>query len=780
MATASKNKSIYAPSGSTAWTLHIEFTAGTQSVANNTTSITVKGSLKSGGGSFSSGSSNKLTIYWHDNNTNSDTSWGSTSTSAMSSGATISKSVTKTVTHKSDGTLSGYAKVVWSKNDGNSWTPASGNVSTSTVALTTIPRVSTPTMGASSYTVTSSSLPTLVVKTNRASTALTHTVSINIGGTSYTMATKSTADSISWVMTNAARTKLLSTIPNATQYTATVTMTTYSGSTNLGSKTCTVVLKLTNSFGPTISLNNPPIEELNESLTSLPGFTADTIVKGLSEKKIGVIATAANSATVSSVKIQNGSISVNATLTNGVYYATFVSNQLTSATFTATVTDTRGYTASVAYTGTLTDYIFSSISDVIPYRNPSKSNYGYVNVEGKWFNGSIGNSQNTLTAEYQYGEPYSMDQTVAYAVNDTVFYNRKLYSCASPTYGGNFIDANWTEVATYSTLSITSNGNNFTATNHYTTDPDHPEQNAMDCSYERNYVIKVRIYDAITGIISEQVVNLGAAIPVLWMGERTIRVGGAIIPNLFGMEYGNNPTDLTLIDGATFKRLIDTMPVYFGSISIGSTGTFTLPEHGQYEIITVSDYKSHCSRWLVDTLSKVPSFQSDGFGQWSHTSSDTAGNMQGALSITNSNYTWYDYNSRINRTNGIVSVHLIFKPIAAESSTGAKTIGYIQKAYLRPQTVMKAVCQGSSQYRFLAEINSNGAIAVERYGYGTTELVFPASAWLNIFMTYVATSHPVVITCDSTDGRIFTVSQHGYTGLERTTYVYYRLLRHTT
>lgn len=751
MATASKNKSIYAPSGSTAWTLHIEFTAGTQSVANNTTSITVKGSLKSGGGSFSSGSSNKLTIYWHDNNTGKDTSWGSTSTSAMSSGATISKSVTKTVTHKSDGTLSGYAKVVWSKNDGNNWTPASGNVSTSTVALTTIPRTSTPTMGASSYTVTASSLPTLVVKTNRASTALSHRASITINGTRYPFNNDNpfTTDTCSWAMTSAARTKLLQTIPNATQYTATVTLTTYSGSKNLGSKTCTVVLKLTNSFGPTISLNGPPIEELNESLTSLPGFTADTIVKGLSEKKIGVIATAANSATVSSVKIQNGSVSVNATLTNGVYYATFVSSQLTSATFTATVTDTRGYTASVAYTGTLTDYIFSSISDVIPYRNPSKSNYGYVNVEGKWFNGSIGNSQNTLTAEYQYGEPYSMDQTVAYAVDDTVFYNRKLYSCASPTYGGNFIDANWTEVTTYSTLSITSNGNNFTATNHYTTDPDHPEQNAMDCSYERNYVIKVRIYDAITGIISEQVVNLGAAIPVLWMGERTIRVGGAAIMNYLGMPGTSGEN---IIDGGFFERILSNNGRSNNGVISTSGGTITLPDSsGVYMLLlsgtnnfSVSDkaYLLLPSQNLAWCISEVTQYYS----------------LSQAIDSWASRFTNYDDSSIFWRRNGICGFRLIAKNSSSIAySTSAVTICTLVPS-LRPRLAFRLLSQGSSNNIFMETVNTSGTITFSRYRNGGADATMATGTWINLDAPGYIAAEEGFITVSITNGTTVTVT----------------------
>jgi hypothetical protein len=147
------------------------------------------------------------------------------------------------------------------------------------------------------------------------------------------------------------------------------------------------------------------------------------------------------------------------------------------------------------------------------------------------------------------------------------------------------------------------------------------------------------------GTTKTYIATLNGSVPLLWLGKDTVRVGGAMIPNLLGMDYdftslGNSepPTGLGLIDGNSFKQVIDGKTFYLGSIAAGANATYTLPFDGHYEIITVSSYKTHCTRWLVATGGKNAMFQSDGFGQWAHTESDTAGNMNGALSITNSNY----------------------------------------------------------------------------------------------------------------------------------------------
>lgn len=773
---ASNSKSLYAPSGSSAWTLSISFTEESTSIANNTSSIKITGKLKSSSGSFSSGSSNKLTIYWHDNNTGKDTSWGSTSTSSISSGGSISKSVTKTVTHKSDGTLSGYAKVVWSKNDGNSWTPASGNVSTSTKALTTIPRVSTPTMGASSYTVTASSLPTLVIKTNRASTALSHKASISINGTSYNFNSGNafTTDTCSWTMTSAARTKLLQTIPSATQYTATVTLTTFSGSTNLGSKTCTVVLKITDSFRPTISAPSSPtksVEELNSILTSLSGFVDSCVVTNLSKKKVGVVCTANGSSTIAAVTIQNGSKTKSATLTSGVYYAEFTANELSAANFTATVRDSRGYTASISYSGSLVNYVTPSFSSIDIKRVSSTQPETLITIKGNWFNDSIGNITNSINIEYQYAKVFD-DQT-NYAVNDLAFYGDNVYKCKQAVTGP-WNSTKWEVFNTFTSLPKTygtgSLKNTFTAANN--------SSSYMTCEYQYNYKVKIRMWDAINGVTYTTIRTLTSAVPVLWIGERTIRVGGAAIMNYLGMPHTNGEK---IIDGNLFKEMTDTYGGYLGSVSAGSNQNFTLPDDASYEIIAVSRHKNQTCRWVVIPHLKSTSdanngcsFQSDGFGWYTGDSTGTSTDIFD-FSKGNGNYTWYDSSSKFASSNGFVNCLLVFKSKAAESDTSGHVIGQIPDNYefLRPQLQQRLVCHGSNQYRFYGVLNTDGTISLDRYGYGGTEIAIPSGAWLNFCCTYVARTHAVLVTfpTNQSNNRIINVKS-----FNQVIHVFYRRL----
>ena len=743
MATASKNKSLYAPSGSTAWTLHVEFTAGSQSVANNTTSITVKGSLKSGGGSFSSGSSNKLTIYWHDNNTGKDTSWGSTSTSSMSSGSSISKTVTKTVTHKADGTLSGYAIAKWSKNDGNSWTPAGGSVSTSNTALSTIPRTSVPTMSASSYDINK----TFRVNTNRKSSAFVHSVTLqvyngstllgtysNLGGakavTTYRDITFS-AEQIAALMNAAKTVKAL---------TGKITLTTYASSsatTAVGSSTVNFTINIPSTYAPTIS--NFGISENNSQISSLLTNPGD-VVKELSSKTV-TVTVAAQNANLSSVKITNGSQTVNMTGSGTTYSATM--SNLTAVGFKIVATDSRGFSTTVNYNTdrTLIDYFTPVLTEVKPYRTPSKSDYGYVDVSGRWFHSSIGNTANRLTAEYQVGEPFSADQTKAYAVDDEVFYNRVLYKCSAATYGGTFDETKWTVVNTYTSLQLTSaeGSNNFNATNKYGADP---TQHAMPCNYANNYVVKVRVYDSLTSTVVENVSNLGSAIPVLWMGERTIRVGGAAIMNYLGLPYSSyiSPDGTSvnagehLINGDQFTRILKNNGL-LNNTGIISTdgGTITVPSFDGVYILFLSgtnDYTVSNKIYMV-----IPSQSYTICMGEQHQVYSVAQSMTWA-----SGFSAYDSNGHFSRRNGIAGFHLVAKNannIAYSDKTGAHVCTL--NVGLRPRHLIHQLQQGSSNWIFFETLNENGEIYISRYRNGGANQVLNAGTWINLDIpAYVA------------------------------------------
>ena len=92
----------------TAW-----FNENSTSTANNTSNITCRASLYTPSAAWNNGSgrNDNLRIYWHDNRENYDRLVATWSGSAVDVGQTITAEGTINVTHKDDGTLSGYVMV---------------------------------------------------------------------------------------------------------------------------------------------------------------------------------------------------------------------------------------------------------------------------------------------------------------------------------------------------------------------------------------------------------------------------------------------------------------------------------------------------------------------------------------------------------------------------------------------------------------------------------------------------------------------------------------------
>ena len=154
---ASKSTTLQANTGApySNATLTASFTETSTSTSNNTSTITVTATQKIGNADWSSSYASTLQIYWYDNNaTSSGKLVKTTSVTSQGRNATITASGSITVKHKTDGTLSGYAKAVWTKNGSSAWTPNSGNVSTNNTALTKIPRYATANQSLNSKTET--------------------------------------------------------------------------------------------------------------------------------------------------------------------------------------------------------------------------------------------------------------------------------------------------------------------------------------------------------------------------------------------------------------------------------------------------------------------------------------------------------------------------------------------------------------------------------------------------------------------------------------------------
>lgn len=143
---ASNSTQLAAPASSSyKYTLSTSFTETGTSTTNNTSTISCSASIGASKISYGVSGGGTLAVYWHDNNQNTDRLVSSITVDKCGNGGgnnygTKTASGSITVSHKSDGTLSGYAKAVFTKNKTNSYIPASGNVSTANTTLTRIPR----------------------------------------------------------------------------------------------------------------------------------------------------------------------------------------------------------------------------------------------------------------------------------------------------------------------------------------------------------------------------------------------------------------------------------------------------------------------------------------------------------------------------------------------------------------------------------------------------------------------------------------------------------------
>ena len=141
-------KKLYSNASSTYYyLLESLFTEDSTSTANNTSTLTLTAHISNHNIRYTSNVNSTLKIYWYDNNLNTNgtlvASLNVQSIYPSSASTVMTKTATGTVTvtHKDDGTLSGYAKAVWTKASGASnYCPNSGDVSTDTTALTNIPR----------------------------------------------------------------------------------------------------------------------------------------------------------------------------------------------------------------------------------------------------------------------------------------------------------------------------------------------------------------------------------------------------------------------------------------------------------------------------------------------------------------------------------------------------------------------------------------------------------------------------------------------------------------
>ena len=349
----------------TGYQLKIAWTVDSQSVANNTSSVTVKVQLVSTGASYTINStaskSGSMTI--------NGTKYTFSFTAGLSGNQT--KTIyTKTVTvaHNADGTKTCSFSATCGINVTLSGTYYGNVTATGTGTFDTIARASTISSVTSSVSVNGTNAVT--VNITRAASSFTHTVVFTFG--SYSKTTTDVATSTSYAIP----TSWLNAIPSATSGTAKVTVTTYSGSTKIGSAVSrNFTLTVPSTVVPTISAVTMT-EAVSGIAAQFGGF-----VQNKSKVAVKITAAGALSSTIKTYKtsIQGATLS-GASVTSG-----FLTKSGTS-TVTITVTDSRGRTASTTRSLTVIAYAAPKITSFQGFRCLAN---GTENYEGTYIKAAV-------------------------------------------------------------------------------------------------------------------------------------------------------------------------------------------------------------------------------------------------------------------------------------------------------------------------------------------------------------------------------------------------------
>lgn len=396
-ASASKSTTLGNNAGSS-WkaTLTAAFTENSTSIDNNTSSVTVTATQKVGNFNWSSSYNSTLKIYWYDNNANSGGKLvATTNAKSQDRNATITASGTITVAHQSDGSLSGYAKAVWTKAGNSSWTPNSGNVSTNNTALDNIPRAANIST-APNFNDTDNPSITYSNPAGTAVTSLQACIANTAGTVVYAQYRdiSMTGTSYTFNLTTAERNALLQACPNSKTLAVKFYVTTVIGGQTYYS-TLDRTMTVTNA-NPTFSA---AYKDTNSTTVGITGNN-QKIVRNQSTLQVNVTSLSAKKyATISSVVC-----AINGTTYTGTISGTSCTfnigtiNVSSNTTAAITVTDSRGNTATTNLTIQVYDWQLPSAIITMQRRNNFYSETD-ITVDGSI---SSVNNLNTMTIKLRY------------------------------------------------------------------------------------------------------------------------------------------------------------------------------------------------------------------------------------------------------------------------------------------------------------------------------------------------------------------------------------------
>lgn len=395
----------------TGYRMQIVWNVGSQSVANNSSSVTVKVQLVSTGSSYTINSSatknGSVTI--------NGTKYTFTFTASLSGNQTKTL-YTKTVTvkHNADGTKTCSFASTIGINVTLGGTYYGDVTASGTGTFNTVARATTPTLSAPSIDMGQS----ITINMPRASSSFDHTLTYAFGSATGTIGSD-LGTSKAWTVPLS----LASQIPFGTSGTCTITCKTYNGSTLVGTKTVSFTAKVPASVVPTIGS-----VAVTDTMTAIYSQFGN-MVQGKSKPKLTITASGAYGSTIKTYKtVFEGKSYSGATPTTAVIAG--------SGTVTAsiTITDSRGRTASVSKSWTVVAYKAPIISILTASRCDPDGTENYEGLNAKIaaaFTIASVNSKNTNSYKIEYkiksnstwtalksGNAYSYSDTI---ITDAVF-----------------------------------------------------------------------------------------------------------------------------------------------------------------------------------------------------------------------------------------------------------------------------------------------------------------------------------------------------------------------
>lgn len=278
-------------------------------------------------------------------------------TPTVNSGATVwVASGTTTVSHNADGSKSISVSASFNNADRGTYLPTTGSCSGS-LNLTTIPRATTPSIDKPSLDCGSA----IKISGTSASSNFSHKVYVTWNETKTqigTIASGTTTPSFSYTIPTAWEKN----IPDSTSGIATFTLETISGSTSVGSKTVNATIKVRSGVVP--SIGTVSISDTNSICAGIGQY-----VQSQSKLKFSIATSGNQGSTITSV-----STKFNDQTYNGSTFTTQTIQNSGTLTYTITVTDSRGRTATKSGSVSVVAYNPPSLTNV----SAKRANSGYA------------------------------------------------------------------------------------------------------------------------------------------------------------------------------------------------------------------------------------------------------------------------------------------------------------------------------------------------------------------------------------------------------------------